>query len=400
MTGGSKQASAAGAREAQVPGAHQARTDPPGAGREEAAAGRPAEPPPAGRRGESAQPKEAPPRVRVSNRYTVLCLEAEDTSADDEAGLADGIMGGATGSGAGHKVGSSRCEAPGMRKIAKEPGARRKHRARTSPELALRGQAESPGRGDSPSSAAAAASLQGDGCNTATDRSNTAGPSAKDVAPEDCTGDSEEKADAKGKSLPQEAASIPHCPDSVDGKKGLDADNQPVGPPQVERSSTRKLTEDQADVLALLPVRLNEHLLACRLRETSSRAMIVATPVDPVTSAGKDMLELEPGTLVHCELVDKLGFAFGTIVAPARLTGHSGCFRLEGMRPVTVELHRHSLGEALHSTVGSWNDMDRLSAPSAQQRLRRKAMLRRMELARAAWTSLHADERAAGRADK
>mmetsp|Transcript_155825 Transcript_155825/g.271117 ORF Transcript_155825/g.271117 Transcript_155825/m.271117 type:complete len:109 (+) Transcript_155825:435-761(+) len=99
------------------------------------------------------------------------------------------------------------------------------------------------------------------------------------------------------------------------------------------------------------------------------------------------MLKLEPGDVVHCEAVDTNGWGFGTIVAPTRLAGQRGCFRCEGMLPVVAEL-RHQRGEhPIVFTRGDWRSVEGMTAAksSQQHRMRQKAILNRMRIARAAW---------------
>lgn len=144
-----------------------------------------------------------------------------------------------------------------------------------------------------------------------------------------------------------------------------------------------KLSGAQAEFLAVLAVRLNEQNIAKHLRAQESRRLIVATPVDPCP-AGKDMLHVEQGDVLHCEAVDG-EWGFGTIITPARLAGQRGCFRLEGMRPLAVETLPRRGGDSLECTTGNWKEVERLQVPTPQQRLRQKAVLNRMRAARAAW---------------
>jgi hypothetical protein len=143
----------------------------------------------------------------------------------------------------------------------------------------------------------------------------------------------------------------------------------------------RRLDPIQAATLAVMTARLCERALADRLRATSTRAIVVAALVDGPVLQGKDVLELDIGSLAHCEAVDSsTGWGFGTIVAPLRLSGTRGCFPLERLQAVVVQ----QLGNGgVQCTPGNWQEVDKLNPSSgSQHRLRQKAMLNRMRAAR------------------
>lgn len=150
-------------------------------------------------------------------------------------------------------------------------------------------------------------------------------------------------------------------------------------------SKAPQLTKSQAQSLAELAVRLNEQNIAVHLRAQSSRRILLATPVDPFTMNGDDLLTVEPGDVVHCELTDASGWGFGTMVAPLRLAGHRGCFKCDFMRPIIAELRSGRTGDSLEFTPGSWAEVASTPNPSTKSRLREKAALNRIRAARAAW---------------
>jgi len=145
-----------------------------------------------------------------------------------------------------------------------------------------------------------------------------------------------------------------------------------------------QLTQKQAQKLAELAVRLNEQNIALHLRATASRRLLLATPVDPLPISGDDLLAVEPGDVVHCELTDA-GWGFGTIVAPLRLAGRRGCFTCGSMRPVIVEVRTSRGGDTLEFTSGEWSEVAASKGGSAKDRLREKAALNRVRAARASW---------------
>lgn len=143
------------------------------------------------------------------------------------------------------------------------------------------------------------------------------------------------------------------------------------------------LTDSQMTILALLAVRLNEYSIACHMKSASVRQMVVATPLQLCPAVGPDILNLESGDVVQCEAVDSSGWAVGCIVAPARLAGQRGCFRCQGMWPVSVELQKTREGDVLRSTSGAWSDVNRsCTKTTTHQRLRQKALYNRMRVAR------------------
>jgi len=172
--------------------------------------------------------------------------------------------------------------------------------------------------------------------------------------------------------------------DSGAVKKEMDRDtqNSTMAEAQGMSEAGASLNDSQMAILALLAVRLNEYSITCHMKAVSHRQMVVATPVEPCPTAGPDILKLESGDVVQCEAVDSSGWAFGCIVAPARLAGQRGCFRFQGMWPVNVELQKLREGDVLRSTSGNWNDVNRSCTPTTHQRLRQKALYNRMRVAR------------------
>lgn len=140
----------------------------------------------------------------------------------------------------------------------------------------------------------------------------------------------------------------------------------------------KPLVGEKAETLALLTVRLNQQAVKSHLRKACSREVVLATPVDPSQTSCAGMLEMNLGAVVHCEAVDTSGWALGTAVAPARLAGQRGCFPCAGMRPVCAELR----GEELECSPATWDRVGQLQPPTTQGRLRQKAMLNKLRLAR------------------
>lgn len=146
------------------------------------------------------------------------------------------------------------------------------------------------------------------------------------------------------------------------------------------------LSEEKADLLALMTGQLSEPAVLRYLRAASSRKALLAMPVDPGGADCKDMLDIMLGMVIHCEASD-MGWAFGTVVVPSRMAGQRGCFRCQGMRPVAVEVERSPQGDRLEWTASSWKRVEPLHASTTQSRLRQRALVKRMQTARAAWDS-------------
>eukprot|EP00930_Biecheleria_cincta_P044751 TRINITY_DN30819_c0_g1_i1.p1 TRINITY_DN30819_c0_g1~~TRINITY_DN30819_c0_g1_i1.p1 ORF type:complete len:534 (-),score=98.42 TRINITY_DN30819_c0_g1_i1:527-2050(-) len=156
---------------------------------------------------------------------------------------------------------------------------------------------------------------------------------------------------------------------------------------KAEDSSDRKLTQEQAHVVATLAVRGNELLVARQLQSASSRRILLAVFVDPAPAgleALPDTLPGDLGTVLLCEACDSSGWCFGTVVAPASLAGRSGCFHRQGAALVAVE--PGVCGRALQILPGSWQELEHAKPlPTKQQQLRRKAALNRLRAVKSAW---------------
>merc|ERR1711884_838052 len=113
--------------------------------------------------------------------------------------------------------------------------------------------------------------------------------------------------------------------------------------------------------------------------------MMLALPIDPRPASGAEMLDIMLGMVVRCEVVDSFGWAFGTIVAPSSAAGRRGCFQCEGMRPCVAVLLPRRCGDALELRPGVWEALEQMPTPTMHERLRRKALLNRIEKVRAAW---------------
>eukprot|EP00931_Biecheleriopsis_adriatica_P070402 TRINITY_DN4416_c0_g1_i2.p1 TRINITY_DN4416_c0_g1~~TRINITY_DN4416_c0_g1_i2.p1 ORF type:complete len:473 (+),score=99.51 TRINITY_DN4416_c0_g1_i2:132-1550(+) len=149
-----------------------------------------------------------------------------------------------------------------------------------------------------------------------------------------------------------------------------------------------KLTDQQANVVAALAVRGNELLIGRHLQSKATCRITVAAPTDPGPAWAEkvaDVLPIELGGVAECELADS-GWCFGTAIAPASIAGRSGCFRQEGTRLMVVEVAHAGSGEALACKPAKWAEFTGLKdAGMKQQRLRRKAILNRLQAARKAW---------------
>lgn len=215
-------------------------------------------------------------------------------------------------------------------------------------------------------------------------------PAAPDVAAGEDNSGQTSKA-AKKRAAKKSKKNVPADPEQAPAQEapGNTAQNQmastetPDG--HQDTSNGPKLTEQQAQTLAELAVRLNEQNIANHLRATSSRRILLATPVDPLTISGDDILAVEQGDVLHCEIVDSQGWGFGTIVAPLRLAGTRGCFTSESMRPITAEVRTNRDGDSLEFTPGSWAEVAAAQDRSTKTRLREKAALNRIRVARDAW---------------
>jgi hypothetical protein len=161
----------------------------------------------------------------------------------------------------------------------------------------------------------------------------------------------------------------------------------------------RPLSEDNADTLALMTGRINETAILRHMRATAARKLVLAMPIDPGRAHTEDMLDIMLGMVVHCEAISEAtlgqgcagsgGWAVGTVVAPGRLAGQRGCFRREGMVPMLVELAQARMGEPLLWAKGGWEQVDSVqeaaAASPAQARLRRRALVKRLQAARLKW---------------
>lgn len=151
------------------------------------------------------------------------------------------------------------------------------------------------------------------------------------------------------------------------------------------------LTDAQADVLAMIAIRGNESLIASHIRSAALKKIMVAAPFDVCTTGGSDILQVEAGHVVLCEATDAAGWGFGTIIAPARLSGQRGCFLCEEFRPVMVELRQQRTSDSLDLARGTWRTVEISGrAGTTQDRLREKAILKRIKAARAAYKAARA----------
>lgn len=189
------------------------------------------------------------------------------------------------------------------------------------------------------------------------------------------------------------ANSVKHV--SLQARSAPEPTRHAAGKPTDESAtSPARLTGQQADVLALIAVRGNEYLIACHMRDIGSQRLVVAAPSEVGPISGADILQVELGDVVACEATDAYGWGFGTVIAPARLSGQRGCFCCEGLQPVRVELNRQAVGDTLALGRATWKEVEvPRRATTAQLRLRDKALLKRMAAARAAWDTTCAASR-------
>lgn len=195
---------------------------------------------------------------------------------------------------------------------------------------------------------------------------------------------------AKSQREGYEAATSARAGSSLRGEGSVGPAQDPSAPAPDDTPGddpgVRRLAAAQADSLALFTARLNEPAIASYLRSAASRRQVLAVPVDPCTGEAPDVLQLHLGSLVVCEAVDASGWGFGAVLVPRTQAGKRGCFRCEGMRPLAAQLHQLRSGEQLELTLGTWEEVEMSSrSTSAQQRLRNKALIKRIHAARAAW---------------
>jgi hypothetical protein len=172
---------------------------------------------------------------------------------------------------------------------------------------------------------------------------------------------------------------------SCDAKEESATLPEPRDKSDSQPSDDRQLSQHQSQMLAQLAMRLNEGNIAMHLRACSARRLLLATPVNPLTKICDEMLDVEPGDVIHCEMADASGWGFGTIVAPARLSGKRGCFRCDTMCPITVEVRSNRDGETLEFVPGRWTEVAVSQNGNTKNRLREKAALNRVRLAQSAW---------------
>lgn len=203
----------------------------------------------------------------------------------------------------------------------------------------------------------------------------------------------EEKRQGSG-SVPGRAAAAPAEPQVAAAAAASGAVRERVASAPVESVDAAavepagpKLEGSLAEGLALFTAKLNEAAIAAHLRASGSRRVLLATPIDPCDTVCKDVLAMQMGGVVLCEAADADGWCFGTAIAPKSIAGTRGCFRREGMRPVTAELQRFPQGERVELAPAHWEEVDRIRGSSTQDRLRQKALLNRMRAARDAWNA-------------
>lgn len=159
------------------------------------------------------------------------------------------------------------------------------------------------------------------------------------------------------------------------------------GPAKISSSSgsQAELSQKQSQMLAQLAVRLNEQHIAMHLRSLSVRRILLATPVNPLTKTCEEMLEVEPGDVIHCEMTDTSGWGYGVVVAPLRLSGKRGCFKCDFMSPIIVEVRSNRDGDTLEFTPGKWSEVAASQNGNTKNRLREKAAFNRIRAAQRAW---------------
>lgn len=145
------------------------------------------------------------------------------------------------------------------------------------------------------------------------------------------------------------------------------------------------LTEEKANMLAMMTARMHEGAISRYLRKNDLRKAVIAAPVDAADVETSDMLDIMLGMVVHCEASDaSSGWAFGTVIGPKELAERRGGFRVNVMRPVTVEVRSNRFGDELLWARGSWELVGQVQAPTTQARLRQKALMNRLRSVRAA----------------
>jgi len=168
---------------------------------------------------------------------------------------------------------------------------------------------------------------------------------------------------------------------SGSGKFGGEQEREPPN----AKSKVVPLTDEKAGILALMTCGLHKQTMLQHMRDNSLRRIIVAVPVDPVCIEGTDLLDIMLGMVIQCDAVDTSGWGCGAVIGPTSLAGKRGCFQCTGMRPVIVEALTNGFGDDLEYTHGAWNQVDELHVRTTQSRLRQKAMLNRIRIARTAW---------------
>lgn len=151
------------------------------------------------------------------------------------------------------------------------------------------------------------------------------------------------------------------------------------------QSSCSSLSDEKADILAMMTAQLHEAAILRHIRAEKQRKMVLAVPVKNADVICGDMLDSMLGMVILCNCcTDTCDWGFGSILAPARLNGTRGCFLLDGMRPILAEVLSTRLGDSLHMAPCVWGQVEKLQPATTQTRLRQKTMRNKMQLARTA----------------
>jgi len=156
-----------------------------------------------------------------------------------------------------------------------------------------------------------------------------------------------------------------------------------AGAEESRTPAKQELSDEKAAVLAALTAKLSENEILRCLRDKPSHRLPLAVPTDARSPECTDMLDTQLGMVLLCEAVDAFGWAFGKVLAPARLAGQRGCFLCKGMHPLLAELRMNHLGAGVEYVPSAWDRLVQTDG-GTQGRLRQKALLARLKAARSA----------------
>jgi len=162
---------------------------------------------------------------------------------------------------------------------------------------------------------------------------------------------------------------------------GQSFDVQRVDMQQCGCHTSNPLESEKADSMAMFTANMHKGIIRNYLRDCACHRVVLAVPVDPRVPTKGDVLDVQLGALVQCDIVDSCGWGFGKVLAPRCMHGTSGCFSCEGMCPVIAEVWQDRGRERLEIAPTTWEQVGKSKFWEHTNRLRVKALLKRIHTA-------------------